>query len=424
MAGKAQDAVDAVDVCLDAPELGPLRKVGRLFHRRSRSQSALSFTYSPEWLASRDAFLLDPRLELYAGEQFAAEGAPTFGIFLDSAPDRWGRVLLDRREALAARDERRAARVLTNWDYLLGVHDECRLGALRFRHDDASPFLDHQALGAPPITSLPELEAMSLALQQEGAEELPAYRQWIATLLAPGTSLGGSRPKASFRDRDDSLWIAKFPSAEDRYDVGTWECLLHELAVAARVEVPTHRLAQFDHRYRTFCSRRFDRVPRGRRFFVSAMTLLERRDGEAASYLEMAEFIQNHGARGAVDSDLEQLLRRVLFNVLVGNTDDHLRNHGFLRETTGWRLAPAFDLNPNPSKRHHALRLDEASDEPDIDTVMSTAEYYRLSAEGAQRILAGLLPATRSWRKRAKAARLPASEIARMEPAFALSEKG
>ncbi|MGH8251716.1 MAG: type II toxin-antitoxin system HipA family toxin [Steroidobacteraceae bacterium] len=424
MARKAKDTVDAVDVYLDALELGPLRKVGRLFHRRSRSQSALSFAYSPEWLASRDAFLLDPRLELYAGEQYAADGATTFGTFLDSAPDRWGRVLLDRREALAARDERRATRLLTDWDYLLGVHDESRLGALRFRHDDTSPFLDHQALAAPPITSLPELEAVSLALQKEGAEELPAYRQWIATLLAPGTSLGGSRPKANFRDRDESLWIAKFPSADDRHDVGAWEYLLHELAVAARIEVPTCRLAQFDHRYRTFCSRRFDRAPRGRRFFVSAMTLLERRDGEAASYLEMADFIQNHGARGAVEADLEQLLRRVLFNVLVGNTDDHLRNHGFLRETTGWRLAPAFDLNPNPSKHHHALRLNEASDEPDTDTVMSTAEYYRSSARDAQRILAELLIVTRSWRKRAKAARLPASEIARIEPAFALSEKG
>lgn len=423
MARRTRDAADGVDVYLDAPELGPLKKVGRLFHRRSRSQSALSFAYAPEWLASPDAFLLDPRLELYAGEQFAAEGSPTFGIFLDSAPDRWGRVLLDRHEAIVARDERRAVRTLADWDYLLGVHDECRLGALRFRRDDTSPFLDHQALAAPPITSLPELEAVSLALQNEGAEELPAYRQWIATLLAPGTSLGGSRPKANFRDRDESLWIAKFPSAEDRYDVGAWEYLLHELAVAARIEVPACRLAQFDHRYRTFCSRRFDRVPGGRRFFVSAMTLLERRDGEAASYLEMADFIQNHGARGAVEADLEQLMRRVLFNVLVGNTDDHLRNHGFLRETTGWRLAPAFDLNPNPSKGHHALRLNEASDEPHIDTVMSTAEYYRLSARDAQRILAELLTVTRSWRNRAKAARLPASEIVRIEPAFALSEK-
>lgn len=423
MTRRVHDAAEAVDVYLSAPELGPLRKVGRLFHRRSRSQSTFSFAYSPEWLASRDAFALDPRLELYGGEQFAVEGAPTFGVFLDSAPDRWGRVLLDRREALAARDERRAVRALTDWDYLLGVHDECRLGALRFRRDDGSPFLDHQALAAPPITSLPELEAVSLALQREGAEELPAYRQWIATLLAPGTSLGGSRPKANFRDPDGSLWIAKFPSADDRLDVGAWEYLLHEFAAAGRIEVPAYRLVQFNHRYRTFCSKRFDRTLQGRRLFVSAMTLLERRDGESGSYLEIADFIQNHGARGAVEADLEQLLRRVLFNVLVGNTDDHLRNHGFIRETTGWRLAPAFDLNPNPSKRQHALRFDEASDEPDIDAVLSTAELYRVHARTAQRILDELLAVTRSWRKRARAARLPANEIAKMEPAFTLGEE-
>ena len=259
-------------------------------------------------------------------------------------------------------------------------------------------------------------------LSDIGAEELPAYRQWIATLLAPGTSLGGSRPKVNFRDRDDSLWIAKFPSVDDRHDVGVWEHVLHELAVAGRIEVPTYRLAQFNHRYRTFCSKRFDRAPRGRRFFVSAMTLLERRDGEGGSYREIAESIQNHGARGAVEADLAQLLRRVLFNALVGNTDDHLRNHGFLREATGWRLAPACDLNPNPSKRHHALRLDEASDEPDLDGILSTAEFYRVSGRNAQRILDELRTVTRSWRERAKAARLSANEMSSVEPAFALSE--
>ena len=424
MARRAQDAADAVDVYLDAIGLGPLRKVGRLFHRRSRSQSALSFAYASEWLAGRDAFPLDPRLDLYAGEQFAADGQQAFGIFLDSAPDRWGRVLLDRRDAMAARDERRAFRTLADWDYLLGVHDECRLGALRFRRDDNSPFLDHQALAAPPITSLPELEAVSLALQEEGAEELPAYRQWLATLLAPGTSLGGSRPKANFRDRDNSLWIAKFPSADDRHDVGAWEHLLHELAAAAGIDVPTCRSVQFDSRFRTFCSRRFDRTPGGRRFFVSAMTLLERRDGEGGSYLEIAEFIQNHGARGAVEADLAQLLRRVLFNALVGNTDDHLRNHGFLRDTTGWRLAPAFDLNPNPARRHHALRFDERSDEPDLDAILRTTEFYRVSTRDAGRMLDELRAETSNWKKRAKAARVPAGEIAMIGPAFALSGGG
>ncbi len=423
MVRQSVDVADAVDVLLDAPEIGSLKKIGRMFHRRSRSQSALSFAYSTDWLASRDVFSLDPRLELYAGEQFPAADAPTFGVFLDSAPDRWGRVLLDRREALAARDERRAVRTLTDWDYLLGVHDQCRLGALRFRRNDDAPFLDHQALAAPPVTSLPELEAVSLALEKKGAEKLPAYRQWIATLLAPGTSLGGSRPKANFRERGGELWIAKFPSADDRHDVAAWEYVLHEMAAACKLSVPSYRLAHFKDRYRTFCSKRFDRTLRGRRLFVSAMTLLERRDGEGGSYLEIADFIQNHGARGAIESDLEQLLRRVVFNVLVGNTDDHLRNHGFLREPTGWRLAPAYDMNPNPWKRNHALRLDEVSDEPDIHAVLSTAEFYRVTARKAQRILTELRAVTESWRKRAKVARLPANEITLMESAFAVGEE-
>jgi serine/threonine-protein kinase HipA len=423
MARRGSDAADSVDVYLDAAELGPLTKVGRLNHRRSRSQSALSFSYSTEWIENQGAFPIDPRLELYAGEQFAAEGVATFGVFLDSAPDRWGRVLLDRREALAAHDEGRAVRSLVDWDYLLGVDDECRMGALRFRRDDAARFLDHHALAAPPIATLPELEAASLALEREGAEKLPGYRKWIATLLAPGTSLGGSRPKANFRDGDGSLWIAKFPSADDRHDVGAWEQVLHSLAKDCRIRVPTHRLAKFRHRYRTFCSQRFDRTPQARRFFVSAMTLLERCDGAGGSYLEIAEFIQNHGARGGVAADLEQLLRRVLFNVLVGNTDDHLRNHGFLREATGWRLAPAYDLNPNPAKRQHALRLDDVSDEADVASILRTAEFYRVTARSAERMLKEIRTVTRGWKKRAQALKVAANERTRMEPAFALSDE-
>ena len=423
MARRGSDAADSVDVYLDAKELGPLVKVGRLNHRRSRSQSALSFSYSAEWLASRGAFQLDPRLNLYAGEQFAAEGVNSIGVFLDSAPDRWGRVLLDRREALAARAEKRVQRSLADWDYLLSVDDECRMGALRFRRDDASPFLERHKLSAPPITSLPDMERVSLALEKQGAEKLPAYGEWIATLLAPGTSLGGSRPKANFRDRDGSLWIAKFPSSEDRHDVGAWEQLMHALAKDCRIKVPRHRLAKFRHKYHSFCSQRFDRTPDGRRFFVSAMTLLERRDGEGGSYLEIAEFIQNHGARGGVDSDLEQLFRRVLFNVLVGNTDDHLRNHGFLREASGWRLAPAYDLNPNPAKRHHALELDGSTDEPDLASLLATAEFYRVRARAADRMFKGIREVTQGWKKRASAMRISASERSRMAQAFVLSDE-
>lgn len=420
MGRASKETGEGIEVCLDAAELGPLISVGRLFHRRTRGQSTFSFTYTQAWLQDAQAFALDPRLDLYAGEQFAGDERG-FGIFLDSAPDRWGRVLLDRREALLALAEKRAARNLSEWDYLLGVHDETRMGAIRLRRDAASPFLDCSTPTVPADTTLPELEAISLALEKEGAEELPAYRQWLATLIAPGTSLGGSRPKANYRGADSSIWIAKFPSNEDRRDIGAWEKLLHDLAAQCGIIVPEYALKRFNSSYHTFCSRRFDRVSSGRRLFVSAMTLLERRDGAGGSYLELADFIERQGAKGAVQSDLHQLFRRVLFNVLVGNTDDHLRNHGFIREGSGWRLAPAYDLNPNPARRVHALRLDDASDLPDLDTVLKTAELYRLTQKAARHVLDEVHAVTREWKKRAKAARMGAAEIAAVEEAFALS---
>ena len=417
---------DAVDVELDAAELGPPVRVGRLFQRQSRAQRALSFEYSQEWLASRKAFALDPRLELYAGEQFAAGEATTFGVFLDSAPDRWGRVLLGRREALLASLHARHVRALTEWDYLLGVQDECRMGALRFRRDTQSPYLDAQPLGVPPVSSLRELEAISLALEKRGAETLPSYQQWLASLIAPGTSLGGSRPKANFREPRGALWIAKFPSREDRRDMAAWEKLLHDLAAACAIAVPDYALRRLGSSHHTFCTRRFDRLPhaggQARRLFVSAMTLLERSDGQGGSYLDLAQFIQGNGARSAVAPDLEQLFRRVVFNVLTGNTDDHLRNHGFIRERTGWRLAPAYDLNPNPASRTHALRLDEANDTPDIAAILATASHYRLTAKKAARILDDTRQTVRSWKRRARAMKLPAAEIASVGPSFALAE--
>lgn len=411
-----------VEVHLHAPELGPPARVGVLHHRRARGGDTLSFTCDGGWLRSPRAFTLDPRLELFAGEQYPAAGRDSFGIFLDSAPDRWGRLLLDRREALAAREERRRPRALADWDYMLGVQDECRMGALRFRADEASPFLAQGPLAVPPVANLPELEGASLALEQDHAEDAPAYVRWLNLLVAPGTSLGGARPKANYRENGGDLWIAKFPSREDRRDVGAWERLLYALAADCGIELAECALHRFNGPYHTFCVRRFDRTAHGRRCFVSALTLLDRRDGEGGSYLEMAEFIQNAGARDGIAADLEQLFLRVLFNVLVGNTDDHLRNHGFIRHATGWRLAPAYDLNPNPARRSHALRLDESGDLPDLDAVVATAPYYRLKPAVARRMLDRARRTTSAWRKRARAMRIPAAEIAAVEGAFELSD--
>lgn len=404
-----------LEVILDAPELGPQRRLGILHRPLARSGLPASFEYDPEWLASDRAFQLDPRLELWTGEQHPPAKASAFGIFLDSAPDRWGRVLLERREAAVATREHRPARTLEELDFLLGVHDETRAGALRFRSSAGGPFLDDSETPVPPVASLRELAAVSARLEEPGAEKLREYERWLALLIAPGTSLGGARPKANFTD-GGRLWIAKFPAREDRYDVGCWEALAHRLAKAAGVTVPESRLEALGGGYRTFCAVRFDRAGAGRRMFASAMTLLERRDGDPeASYLDLAEFISSHGASGRVEEDLHQLYRRVAFNVLIGNRDDHLRNHGFIREAAGWRLSPAYDLNPNPWKAEHALTLDGATAAGDPAVVLHTAELYRLKQRAAKTILEEVRVAVGRWRREAARLGCPRDEIVRME---------
>jgi serine/threonine-protein kinase HipA len=232
--------------------------------------------------------------------------------------------------------------------------------------------------------------------------------------------MGGARPKACFSETDGRLWIGKFPARDDRYDVGAWEFVVHQLAQAAKVDVPQARLERLTDRYGTFCVVRFDRAGRQRRMFASAMTLLERRDGEGgASYLDLAELIADQGASKHVEEDLAQLFRRVVFNVLVSNRDDHLRNHGFLRVPSGWRLAPAYDMNPSLEKHEHSLALDESSPEPRISTVVETAEFYRLTSKEAVRIVAQVRTAVSGWKATAQAIGLPRAEVQRMEAAFA-----
>lgn len=411
-----QDKRQTWEVHLDAPELGGMHRVGTLYRHDMRTDLAASFAYDEGWLNSGLAFMLDPRLELWRGEQHPPADFPAFGVFMDSAPDRWGRVLMERREAAAASREERRMRNLREIDFLLGVYDQTRMGALRFRNVQGGPFLDDSAYAAPPVTDLRELAYISQRVEEPGVENLPEYERWLAMLVAPGSSLGGARPKANFTDIEGGLWIAKFPARDDRYDVGAWEFVVHELAQRAGIQVPLARMEALSDRYRTFCVSRFDRLDGERRMYASAMTLLERRDGqEGASYLDLAEFISDQGARGHVADDLAQLFRRVLFNILVGNRDDHLRNHGFIREESGWRLAPAFDMNPSLTKQEHALAVDERSAVPDIALAMETSELYRLGKVQAQAILQELRDAIVDWRDVARRCGLSGVEVARME---------
>lgn len=413
---KTNTTRDEFEVHLEAEELGPPCQVGTLFRDKARTALPVSFEYTDDWIA-RHPFVLDPRLDLYAGEQHPVGGAVSFGIFLDSAPDRWGRMLMERREAIQAKKDERPRRTLHEMDFLLGVNDYTRQGALRFRRP-GGPFLDDSELPTPSVTDLAELGAICARLEEVGTEELPEYERWLSQLVAPGSSLGGARPKANFEEKDDTLWIAKFPARDDTYDVGAWEHATHCLAEQAGIWVPPSRMVQLASRYHTFCVKRFDRQGPSRRMYASAMTLLERRDGETGSYLEIAEFIGNYGASGCVEADLAQLFRRVVFNILVSNRDDHLRNHGFIRVKDGWRLSEAFDMNPSLVKETHALAIDDANPEPDIDLAMKTAEFYRLAPNQALGILREVAAAVSEWERVARTNGLTNAEIDRMRNAF------
>ncbi len=407
-------APHALEVWLDC-DLGPARRVGRLAHDRGQ----VRFHYDRQWLADALAFAIDPDLSLDEAPFFPKPELGNFGVFLDSSPDRWGQTLMKRREALLARDESRSPRALHAWDYLIGVQDFTRQGALRFRLEGGGDFLGNEALAAPPVTTLRELEAVAVQLSGRHIDNLDALRRWLAVLVAPGASLGGARPKANFTDADGTLWIGKFPARDDDRDVGAWEHLAHTLARRAGVDMPPARRLRLNRGFHTFCVQRFDRTAGGRRFYASAMTLLRKDRSEGTSYLELAQFIRARGDAQHAASDLEQLFRRVVFNVAVGNRDDHLRNHGFLLGRTGWRLAPAFDVNPNIDKADHVLNLDDADNRPNLQTVLASAAFYGLTPPRARSILEEVSGAVDGWQQAARLAGIAGADIAMTEVAFA-----
>lgn len=405
--------MERVDVWMDDGLVGeePAR-VGQLRVSAVRGRMALRFRYDPRWLArGASSFPIDPELPLGEGDFFPAPERILHGALRDTSPDRWGRRLMDRRERDEATRERRQPRALTEWDYLLGVQDSGRLGGLRLRDSERGRWLDDRTPGIPPITRLRELEAAADRIDAEPTAVDPA----IASLIQPGSSLGGARPKTTFLDPDGSLWLAKFPSREDRLDVGAAESLIHQLARASGVDVPSARLEALGGRGSTFCVQRFDRRGAQRRMYWSAMTLLGRSDGDDASYLELAEALQNHADGDTVERDLHQLYRRVLFNILVGNRDDHLRNHGFLRGPRGWTLAPAFDMNTDLDRLEHALAIDESDPRPLPENLRATAEFYRLTPAAAARIEDDLRERLADWRGLARRIGIKGEDIERLD---------
>jgi len=408
---------DLVEVWLDADFLDRTQ-VGTLSHDRG----TLRFVYHSEWLKNSQAFDLDPDLSLGDGTYFPNAEAGNFRVFADSAPDRWGQTLMKRREALAAKDESRRPKTLYAWDFLLGVEDVSRQGALRYLRPGEEAFLAHEVLTVPPVANLKELEPVARDISAKRIDDLEALRHWLKVLVAPGASLGGARPKASFAETNGSLWIAKFPARDDTRDVGAWEAVVQKLAARAGIDVPPSELRHFRSEYHTFCVQRFDRVGARRRFYASAMALLRKDQSEGTSYLELAEFLQAHGAKNHIASDLEQLFRRVAFNVAIGNRDDHLRNHGFLLTPAGWRLAPAFDLNPNTDRADHVLNIDETDNRPSLATVIATSEWYVKSKDRGAAIVAEVLHETRQWRRAARTLKISRADIELTAAAFAESD--
>jgi len=397
--------------------------IGTLFSSYSRGKEIFSFEYGKEWLQSSFVQEIDPDLGLYSGIQYLRDEKSNFGVFLDSSPDRWGRVLMDRRESILARMENRQRRNLNESDYLLGVFDEQRMGALRFKETEtgASFMNNNQNFATPPWTSIRELEQASYQLENDLIEDDSEILKWLYMLLAPGSSLGGARPKAGVRNTDGSLWIAKFPSKEDRYDVGAWEMIANELAQMAELNVAQAMAKPFFGKHHTFLTKRFDRTVTGRRLhFASAMTLLGYTDGinfqDGASYLELAEFITQKGAN--VNQDLEELFRRIVFSICVSNTDDHLRNHGFLLTAEGWILSPAYDINPNPKGTGLKLNISTNDNSLDLNLVTEVAPFFRLKNVQAVTIIRKTVSAVSKWKQLATKYKLSRDEQDRMNPAF------
>ena len=397
---------NALEVWLDC-DLGPSCLVGTLAHDRGQ----IRFHYERVWLHDARAFALDPDLSLDEAPFFPKPELGNFGIFLDSSPDRWGQTLMKRREALQAKDEKRTPRTLYAWDFLIGVQDFTRQGALRFRLAGAEEFLGNEKMAAPPITNLRELEAVAYQLSSRRIDDLDALRKWLSVLVTPGASLGGARPKANFTEADGSLWIGKFPARDDDRDVGAWELVVHGLALKAGVDVPAAKAVRLNNEFHTFCVQRFDRANATRRFYASAMTLLRKEQSEGTSYLELAQFLRGKGDGAHTDADLEQLFRRVAFNVAIGNRDDHLRNHGFVLGATGWRLAPAFDVNPNIDKAEHVLNIDDADNRPSLQTVLTTAAFYGLTEERGKQIVEEVASAVDGWENLARQAGIARGDV-------------
>ena len=393
--------------------------MGSLYVNVIKGGESYSFEYDKDWLRKTGLTLtLDPELMPYSGRQYPT-GKNIFGLFADASPDRWGRVLMNKRERILAEKEGRKPSKLYDSDYLLGVYDETRMGGIRFKANQEGPFLsDDKETAAPPWATLRTLEEASRNFEND---ETGLTEKWLNQLIKPGSSLGGARPKATVVDTKDQLWIAKFPSKNDENDTGAWEMVAHDLAALCGLNVPEAKLEKFSPLGSTFLIKRFDRMGSKRVHFASAMTLLGKTDGASAadgsSYLDIAAFIKSYGAQPK--KDLGELWKRIVFNMAVTNTDDHLRNHAFILTDKGWILSPLYDVNPVPYGDELSLNVDEEDNSISIDLAVQTAVRFGISESDAEAQAEEILKIVREdWEKTAAGYGLSRRQIEEMRPAF------
>ena len=392
--------------------------MGVLSAQQAKGRKAFSFEYDNNWLKTEQKFLLDPDIQFYGGQQYPNQKA-NFGIFLDSMPDTWGRTLMKRREAQLAKIKKETPKTLYDIDFLLGVFDHSRMGALRFKINPDGDFLDNnKSSSTPPWSSIRELQNAAYIFENDSNNY--DANQWLTILMAPGSSLGGARPKANILADDKSLWIAKFPSKTDQIDKAAWEFLAYKLATNARIDMAESRLEKISGNFNTFFTKRFDRKNGERIFFASAMTMTGNNEDtirdNPASYLDIAEFISNKGSD--IEANLNQLWRRIIFNIAVSNTDDHLRNHGFILTQNGWILSPAYDINPSIEKDGLSLNIDLNNNELDFNLAKSVGIYFRLNNQQMDEIIDQVLTSIGNWKIIANEIGISRSEQELMRKAF------
>lgn len=394
------------------------KSIGKLISNRIKGRGVFSFQYDVNWLQSQEQIMLDPDLTWFSGPQYPNK-KQNFGIFLDSMPDTWGRTLMKKRSVLQAKELGQPIPILTDIDFLLGVDDACRMGAIRLKTNPNGSFLDNNTdFTIPPWVKIRELQyGAGLVELDSDTDEL---KQWLPYLMAPGSSLGGARPKANVIDSNGELWIAKFPSKSDVIDKALWEYLAYLLAIKAGIEMSESKIQKVSGRHHTFFTKRFDRNRNERIHFASAMTMTGNnediiRDSQP-SYLEIAEFIQFAGSD--IVNNLNQLWRRIIFNIAISNTDDHMRNHGFILTNKGWILSPAFDINPSIDKNSLSLNIDLYDNSLDFELAESVGRFFQLESQEMKTIVDEVLDVVSSWKRLASEIGISRAEQSTMEGAF------